>query len=209
MITKLYRKILDIFSKAGEQGEYSAGYLQNKVREKALLWCQSLNGKLLEIGCGEGLFLQRLKESSFELFGLDNSKERTLAAERRLGSAVKLYEADATLLPFENDYFDCIVCVNVIFNLPSKEVVEKTLSEIHRTLKKGGKVIFDFRNRKNILLFVKYSLAPLYDATVRKLPLMMYSLEEMRNLLGKYNFRITKTEKIGFSAPVIMLKAEK
>ena len=219
MIKKFYKWLHNITSKPEEANEYSAGYWQSKVRAVAIELCRKKKGKLLEVGCGEGLFLAELALANKELqiYGIDRWKVILQKADKRLnGKGIKnvsLSLMDAASLSFEDSYFDTVVCINVLFNLESLGVVKKVLIEIARVCKKNGRVIFDFRNSKNPLLYFKYKLAPYYDKTVKNLPLKTYSLEGMRSLSEELGFKIISDIPIGFFikriAPIIILKLEK
>jgi ubiquinone/menaquinone biosynthesis C-methylase UbiE len=219
LIQKAYSNFHNLLSKPQERGEYSSGRWQNKVRVEAFQSCKDINGKLLEAGCGEGLFLAELALSNkdLELYGIDMSGKLLERARGRLKDKnierIKLREADASVLPFEDLYFDAVVCINVLFNLPSRDIVRKVLLELGRVCKKKGKVIIDFRNKRNILLYLKYKLAPYYDQTVSSLPLNTYTLEDIKMLLADAGLRIKKQTGIGFLSkvipPIIVLELEK
>jgi len=49
-------------------------------------------------------------------------------------------EGDVTNLSFHDDFFDGVVCLNTLEHLPS---LEKAISEISRTCRSGGIVLFD------------------------------------------------------------------
>jgi ubiquinone/menaquinone biosynthesis C-methylase UbiE len=216
MLNKIYLRLHQLFSKCEEQGEYSAGYWQNKIRAQALVFCADSQGSLLEIGCGEGLFLAQAKEAKpgLELWGIDNNSVRIKEAGVRLkGKDVRLAVVEAAKISFPDGYFDAVVCINVFFNLPSKEAVRDTLMQMKRVCKAGGKLIFDFRNGANFLLRLKYKLAPLYDRTIRNLPLKTYYPGEIRALMDECGLRIVKESCIGAFgrrlAPIVVIQAEK
>ncbi len=218
MLANIYRWFLKLTSRPGEKGEYSAGYWQNKVRQEALLLCCQAQGKALEIGCGEGFFLQALarENPALKIWGVDNNSQRLESAKRRLAGAggdVHLVLQQAENLDFPDDYFERIICINVLFNLESHELLKLVFSQISRVCKKSGRIIFDFRNAANPILALKYKLAPYYDDTVKNLPLKTYRLREIETILKELNFRIINKKSIGFSlkryAPVIIIEAEK
>ena len=219
LLGKIYNWLLRATAKPGEQGEYSGGHWQAEVRTAALKLCNIASGRLLEVGCGEALFLAELAQANKnpELYGVDNWERILQKARERLDSkglsAVKLSLADGAQLPFADSYFETVVCINTIFNLDSLATVQKVLQEISRVCQKGGKVIVDYRNAKNPLLYFKYKLAPYYDHTVKNLPLRTYRLEELQLLLNAVSLKIIRQIPIGFPkmgiAPIIILEIEK
>lgn len=79
--------------------------------------------RLLDIGCGDGYFIERNINRYDEIIGLD----------RLLGDTIE------KTLPFPDNYFDCVTMLAVIehFNYPWD-----ILGEIKRVLKPGGRCVF-------------------------------------------------------------------
>lgn len=201
MLTNIYRWILKLTSRPGEKGEYSGGYLQDRIRKEALGLCRCVKGRVLEVGCGEGLLLEQLAKENSELkiWGVDNDEERLKAASERPGN-FSLSNQDARRLSFEDGYFDAVICVNVLFNMRSEDDVRQALSEMKRVCKRNGSVIFDFRNSLNPLLPIKYRLARYYDDTLKGLPLKAYSPKEIESVLRELGMAAVKKRFIGFSS---------
>lgn len=201
------------------RGSYSAGYWQEKVRQQALILCDKAKGKLLEVGCGEGLFLTRLATEypQLEIWGIDSSNIRLKDAQAQLKQLqlknVNLSLQEAGQLDFGAESFDRVVCINVIFNLQSRDTVSQVIQEFSRVCKKGGRLILDFRNAKNPLLYLKYKFAYVYDESVKTLPLKTYTLQDLQLLLNAAGFEIMHKVYIGFPvkkiAPAVILEAQK
>jgi len=212
----LYSWMHDKTSRTDERGEYSSGVWQDQVRKQALAWCQDARERVLEAGCGEGLFLSQLRKQNpgLELWGIDTSTRRIEQAAGRISDPrIHLSVGDASRLPFPDDFFDAAVCINVVFNMPSFDTVRDAFVQMCSVVKKGGQVIFDFRNAANPLLAVKYGLAPWYDKTVRDLPLKTYYMRDMDRLLKDLGLEVIEKKFIGtmalFGASVIMMNARK
>jgi ubiquinone/menaquinone biosynthesis C-methylase UbiE len=203
MIKALYRWLHAAMSRPEEAGEYSAGYLQGRIRKEALVLCHDSKGRLLEIGCGEGLFLEQLSKENpgLKMWGVDNDDGRLKAASQRSAN-FSLSNQDARKLSFEDGYFDAVICVNVLFNMRSKDDVSRTLSEMKRVCKKGGSIIFDIRNSKNPALALKYRLARYYDDTLKGLALKTYSIEEIEAILEDLGMKAAVKKLIGFNSPI-------
>jgi len=219
MLKELYYKLHRLFSRPEEREHYSAGYWQDRIRQEALILSKDIPGRLLEVGCGEGLFLRQLaaQNTRSEIWGIDSDPTRIKQAEVYLQQNnfrnIRLSCENALNLPFESGYFDAVVCINVVFNLDSLDTVKKVLQEISRVCKRNGTVIFDFRNSANPFVKWKYKFAPVYDPTVKRLPLKTYNLEEMNLLAKGAGLEIKNKRYIGFPikkiAPVILLEAKK
>lgn len=218
-LERSYCWIHERLSSPKERGEYSGGYWQRMVREEALRLCGGLKeGRVVEIGCGEGLFLSELaaQNPALEIWGIDNNGARLEAAKARCAAGkfknVNLMLLDAKKLPFQDGSFDAAVSVNVFFNMESSDAVRDALREMKRVCKKSGSIIFDFRNSMNPLLALKYKLARYYDSTVKDLPLKTYDPREIEEILDGLGLKAAGKRFIGFPvrklAPVIVIEAK-
>ncbi len=99
--------------------------------------------RLLEVGCGTGLFLEMFWENGFDVTGLDLSPAMLAASRQRMGSRVDLHLGNADHLPFEDESYDFVAILTVL------EFVEdplKALEEAARVARKGLLVTFLNRN---------------------------------------------------------------
>ncbi len=89
LLQRLYYRWRDWTSKPSERGKRHAGHWQGEARDRALEMCQYATGRLLEIGCGEGLFLNAflLRNHQAEVWGLDNYDAMLEAAKSELPAA--------------------------------------------------------------------------------------------------------------------------
>jgi len=221
ILGKLYSRLRFITAKSEEKGEASSGFWPSGTRRQVEQICKKAEGKLFEIGCGEGLFILTLATANpqLEIVGVDKNIDRLLSAREKCESKklknVKFIYTNAINLSIKDKCFDYAVCINTLYNFKSIEIVGQVLEQMARVCKKKGRVIFDFRNSLNPLVRLKYKLAPYYDLTVKKskLPLNTYHPKDIENILRKLNFRIINRIYIGFPvkilAPVIIIEAEK
>jgi ubiquinone/menaquinone biosynthesis C-methylase UbiE len=94
------------------------------------------SGKLLDIGCGTGLFVERYIVDGRSAVGLDISRRMIERARRRCG------ECDYTVgtgekIPFYDNSFDAISSLLVFSYVRDPEAM---LSEAYRVLKPGGAI---------------------------------------------------------------------
>lgn len=219
MIQKFYKWFHAAISQPEEAGEYSAGYWQDKVRRAALGACIDKSGKLLEVGCGEGLFLKRLgmAKPGIQIWGIDRRDYRLKKAEVKLSEnglcAIKLEHGDALSLPFAGSFFDTVVCVNVFFNMASIDIIKMALREMGRVCAIGGSLIFDYRNGLNWLLRLKYNFAHYYDPSVKDEPFTTCRPDEIEPFLKEMGFEIKHRFSVCFPrgkfTPIILLEAVK
>ena len=123
-----------------EKGRYSVfRFFQRKAAER-------LAGKpgmtFLDIGCGTGWavrHISRLAEGKGEFWGVDISGR--MIEEARLCSSgngnLNFLKADASELPFRDDYFDNILCTNSFHHYPDPE---RVIREMERVLKPAGRI---------------------------------------------------------------------
>jgi ubiquinone/menaquinone biosynthesis C-methylase UbiE len=99
-------------------------------------------GRFLDIGCGTGWavrYAAGLVGEGGGAFGIDISPkmiERAKANSRDDGN-IHFYQADAEEIPFEDGFFDSIICTNSFHHYLNPSNV---LNEVHRVLKPGGRV---------------------------------------------------------------------
>jgi len=113
---------------------YSVNYLVKL--EKALCGLIELNNykNILEAGCGTGRWISSIEKNRKKIFGLDYSLDM-MKISKSDKSYLNLVNADAVHIPFKNDFFDLIFCVNAIHHFPDKE---KFIKESNRTLSNKG-----------------------------------------------------------------------
>lgn len=211
MISKLYKLLLKILSKPEERGQPSAGIWQGRIREIAFRLLKEDYDRILEVGCGEGLFLKKLKDLGItKATGIDISLKQLKKAIDKCKD-FNFIQADATSLPFKDKSFKNIVCINFFLNLPSEKVVDKVLEEIRRISCQEAKFIFEIRNSLSPLIFLKYKTAKYYDNTIKNLITFRY--EDFKKKLEALKFKVIKKINLGFPnerlAPIIIIEAIK
>lgn len=90
--------------------------------------------RLLDIGCGTGHHLTKLRAQRFEVAGVDGSATMLEHAQRN-NPGVELKLGDVEQLPFEDGSFDLDVCIEVLRYLASPDAC---LREANRVLRNGG-----------------------------------------------------------------------
>jgi ubiquinone/menaquinone biosynthesis C-methylase UbiE len=139
----------------------------------------------LDIGTGNG-FLPRIARASLNgvhITGTDFA-ENALAAAADALDEQKLADLDAQGLPFENESFDFITCLEVIEHLVFPE---QALSEMHRVLKPGGRVVITVPNLQHVeyLFQLIRGKMPGPAADTRHLSIFTHRfLEQMLNRAG-------------------------
>ena len=129
---------------AAERGEPSyiwrAGQQRRleMIREAA---GERINGRLLEIGCGIGLYLEHLITLGCEVLGMEYDFSRAVEAKARTDNVLG---AAGENLPFPENSFDLILSNEVIEHVIDDR---QAVREMLRTLVPGGRLIIFCPNR--------------------------------------------------------------
>jgi len=109
-------------------------YIENK-RIKVLIRLAGIipSDKVIEVGCGAGHILERVPEGN--LYGIDISEIQIKRAKERLGNRVELKKSPGEKIPYEDKYFEKILCSEVIEHVLDPAPL---LTEMKRVLKDGG-----------------------------------------------------------------------
>jgi 2-polyprenyl-6-hydroxyphenyl methylase/3-demethylubiquinone-9 3-methyltransferase len=114
---------------------------QNRIRSPYIRKnIGSIQGKrVADIGCGWGFLARQLADSGAQVIGVDISRDTLkLAAEQKMGDKVHYIQGRAENLPITGE-FDIAMAADVLEHV---EDLERTIVEISRILKEGGKFFF-------------------------------------------------------------------
>ncbi len=97
-------------------------------------------GKLLDVGCGSGIFLPELSRHCDSLCACDfhPNLNRTAEMLRAEGVSAALVPSDARALPFRSESFDAIICMSVLEHIHD---LDAAASEFRRVLRPAGVAI--------------------------------------------------------------------
>jgi ubiquinone/menaquinone biosynthesis C-methylase UbiE len=143
--------------------------------------------RLLDIGCGTGLFAARLRDAlpGAKVWGVDLTGDmlaRGSVRWRHLEADVLPVQGDSERLPFAPGSFDFVTCANSFHHYPHQEVA---IQEMARVLKPGGR----------LLIIDGYRDAPwgwfIYDVcvTYREGDVHHASARRFRDLMGRAGFQ--------------------
>jgi ubiquinone/menaquinone biosynthesis C-methylase UbiE len=106
------------------------------------------SGSVLDIGCGTGIHLEMYRKFDCSLYGIDMSSSMLEIARTRLGENADLRQGDATNMPYENGFFDLVLCMLVLHEMDD-DVRSDVLGEIKRVVKPDGRILLiDFHAGK-------------------------------------------------------------
>lgn len=132
---------------------------------------KSRKGRLLDVCCGRGEFIEIYNDLGFDAYGVDKDSVACNGALK-----VKITDVDTETLPFEDDFFDFIMIKSAIEHVRN---VYHLMENLHRVLKPGGKIIILTCDWKTV-----YKI--FYDDVDHKTPFTKFSLHD---LLLRYDFK--------------------
>ncbi len=137
-----------------------------------------LGGRILEVGSGIGSFTLLLKEIG-EVWAGDINKNYLKYLKKRFAKEVRVgyVNIEKKKYFFGDMKFDCVVCLNVLEHIKNEE---KALKNIHKLLKKGGKLI--------LLVPAHKSLYSEFDRKIGHY--RRYSLKEVSLKLNYSSFKV-------------------
>lgn len=95
--------------------------------------------KILDWGCGHGRYYPIFEKTNY--YGIDVSEELIKIAKNKYPLAKFLVNQSFLSLPFENNSFDYLICLDTLHHIPSKQYRQKFVQEAHRVLKENGLII--------------------------------------------------------------------
>jgi len=164
-------------------------------------------GNLLDLGCGTGNLLPRLREWDARVnryLGADLSPEMLLAASSRVRPSdipAALLAADSAALPVRDGSIDTVVCASSLHDWGDPA---GALAEARRVLRRGGRLLLVDWARDRLPMRVLNAWLRVTRNPYRR----MYSLAETTALLAAAGFRVGQAEVRGAGWPWSLLVVE-
>ena len=141
-LDKHYNRIIHIYdNRFGDRDPY-----EKVVADKRHKYIERERGghniRVLDLGCGTGIYLSHLLDISRKVYACDLSSLMINRAKNKYKN-VKFAIASADRLPYPNKHFDVVFCLNSFYHFNNQK---KALKEISRVLKKGGVAYIEIFN---------------------------------------------------------------
>ncbi|MDF5752283.1 class I SAM-dependent methyltransferase [Spongiactinospora sp. TRM90649] len=165
-------------------GDYAAGRrLRYRLTMDAFapVFAGGRKRRLLDFGCGAGLFLEVAEELGFEAYGVDLSPDSVVQANARLSSAVAYHGSPEDVPEVAAGGFDVITLWSVLAHLP-RPLDE--FARLRRLLAPGGVLLVFTVNAGSLLLKAH---GPAWSGFTKN-HLMFYSARTMPALLRRTGF---------------------
>lgn len=190
------------------------------------------NLKILDFGCGKGIFSWLLTSKIKSVYAYDIDKQKIARAKKKFQDVHFIWGRPDSRLPFPDSFFDAVVASHVFEHVENEE---QTVKEIARVLKPKG-VLYLVSPYKGILTFldsgnIRYRFPKLHkqlyslffekeeykknfqdsqqyglygDCSIKRRWHHHYTQEEIEKLL-KSKFRIIKWGKFSLFCPILLI----
>ena len=142
---------------------------------------------VLDVGCGGGKNLQRIlnHSKSINAIGIDISPTSVKTSVRKNRRAIKsgrlqVVQGSVEALPFASNLFDLVTAVESVHYWE----IEKGLSEVYRTLKKGGQLLIVNETQSSDGL----------DEYLAEVGFKVYTAKQLENFLKQTGFKKIRTD---------------
>lgn len=99
-------------------------------------------GKILDVGCFNGYFLDEARSNGWDVYGVEPKKSAAIHATDKL-NLINVYNGTLMEANYPDNYFDVVTLYHVIEHLPTPSIV---LQEISRIIKKDGLLVVEAPN---------------------------------------------------------------
>jgi ubiquinone/menaquinone biosynthesis C-methylase UbiE/uncharacterized membrane protein YbhN (UPF0104 family) len=120
-------------------------------RMRSVLEQRGAGRRGLDIGCGQGWYVARMRELAFEVDGIDESMAQVEAARRHVDSLAAITQGSALKISAPDASYDFAYCINVLHHLPSTSDQRRAFAEIERVLRPGGLLFVQEIHTRNVL----------------------------------------------------------
>jgi len=141
-------KILSLKNNVYWERTTAAGIRRNARRTDLIIARANMvpGKRVLEIGCGNGIFTEKFSGTGAMITALDLSPHLLALAQKQITAPnVSFIAGDAEKLDFPDESFDAVVGVSILHHLDHKTA----LKEMRRVLRPGGKIVFSEPNMLN------------------------------------------------------------
>lgn len=124
--------------------DWDAASRRHSYIDRSVKWLTSLipvASRILDLGCGPGLYTKLLSDAGYDVTGMDYSK-RSIAYAKEHDTKTKYVYQNYLEMDY-NEAFDVITLIYCDYAALTPDERSKLLSKIHRGLKPKGLLIFD------------------------------------------------------------------
>jgi ubiquinone/menaquinone biosynthesis C-methylase UbiE len=112
---------------------------------------RSVGRRGLDVGCGQGWYVARMRDIGFDVVGIDASSGQIQLAAAHVGNPELVQVGSTLAIPAPDASYDFAYTINVLHHLPSIEAQRAAFVELLRVVQPGGLVFVHEINTRNIL----------------------------------------------------------
>ena len=158
--------------------------------------CSLREQTILDAGCGTGNYMKALHNEIGSCYGIDINRDMLAQAKSKFGVISNVHLAQGSLLnlPFQDEFFDGVMCNQVIHHLGDPNGTEafsniKTMfSSTHRLLRAQGVLVLNTCSHQQLV--DGYWWAELIPQAVEKMSRRIPSIKQTIKLLKVVGFQI-------------------
>lgn len=156
----------------------------------------------LDIGCGPGTFIGTLDET-LDSIGVDIAAEQIAYARATYGTERKRFElVEADRLPFPDDSFDVVTCVELIEHLETDEGV-RLATEAKRVLQPGGSLLLTTPDYGGAWPLLEWLVNRLGGVSYEDQHITHFTRSKLTAMLHEAGFEETRVERYQFLSPFV------
>ena len=154
--------------------------------------------KILEVSFGSGYLMTQYASDTYDMYGLDyNEKmiEITTNKMKKLDIKTHLSQGNVESLPYPENTFDTVINTMAFTGYPHGN---KAMSELHRVLKKGGRLLlvdFDYPDNRNLFGYLIVKLWEKFGDIIK----------DIKSILMEQNFDYEAVSVGGFGSVHLFL----
>ncbi|RZI45132.1 class I SAM-dependent methyltransferase [Candidatus Finniella inopinata] len=153
---------------------------------------------LLDVGCGPGTFLGNFLPSSVKGIGVDIAASQIEFAKNSYDFPHLNFICIKDYLPFDNDFFDVVTCIELIEHLSHTEF-DFLLKEMKRVLKPGGILLLTTPNYAGAWPVVEFMVNKLSPVSYAHQHISKFRTHSLQTLLQKAGFKVTVERYMGLA----------
>lgn len=190
-------RINSLYFKSDFNYDCESGYLKKtyfKYFKKYLLTQDVKSKKILEIGCGNGFFLQELKDNGIKnVYGIEPGKSSVEKSRVSIKNNIKIDILRYGLFPKES--FDIILCFHTLDHIPDPN---KFLEIAYSLLKKEGKIFFIVHNTNGLSVKLLNEKSPIFDIE----HIYLFNNKNLKQIFEHNKFKTSQVFDISNTYPI-------
>lgn len=179
-IEKFYKK--SSFNYGSEVENIKAtyySYFQNLLIQNQIPIHKKL--RILDIGCGNGFFLESLVDNGFKnVYGVEPGKQTVAKARKDIKPLIKTDILKPGI--FRSGSFDIITCFQTLDHIAE---IETFLNLVKKLLKKGGRVLFIVHDTEGLSVKILGEKSPIFDIE----HIYLFNKSNLEKLFYKVGFK--------------------